>query len=256
MTSRRPQPPDPAEDVLVNRHATSHPHEDTDPDCLAPDALARLLKHVDGHRMVVVGDSVAAGIREPLAGYRDRSFADRVGDGFAHTRAAFAYRNLGVRDLRLAQIRKTQLDAALAFGPDLALVAAGGNDALARSFDPDTIHDELQALAAPLAAHGAQIVTIGLFDLARSGLVPERYAHVMAERFDLLDEITADVCARLGGIHVDCHHHPRAADPGIFSSDRIHANARGHAIAATVIATTLAETLGGPPPHPPPDLIR
>ena len=116
----------------MNRHATCL-REDTDPDCLAPPVVAALLMHVDGHRMVVVGDSVAAGIREPLAGYRDRSFADRVGDGFAYTREAFSYRNLGVRDLRLAQIRKTQLDEALAFDPDLALIAAGGNDALARS---------------------------------------------------------------------------------------------------------------------------
>ncbi|MFJ5786628.1 hypothetical protein [Streptomyces hydrogenans] len=55
----------------------------------------------------------------------------------------------------------------------------------------------------------------------------------MARRFDELDRITADLTRTLNGIHVDTHHHPLAAD-------RVHANARGHAIAFAAIATTIA----------------
>jgi hypothetical protein len=39
---------------------------------------------------------------------------------------------------------------------------------------------------------------------------------------------------------VDTHHHPRAADPEIFASDRMHANARGHAIAFAAIVRALS----------------
>jgi lysophospholipase L1-like esterase len=199
---------------------------------------ATVLQSAPWRRMVVLGDSVAAGVREPLDGYRDAGFADQVGEALGG-----AYLNLGVRDLRLADICETQLPAALDFRPDIAMVAAGGNDALARNFDTDRVRRELTEIAAPLAGAGAFVVTIGLFDLARSGLLPAEIAAVMAERFDVLDAITADVAAEVGGLHVDTHHHPRAADPSIYASDRIHCNALGHAIAFAAVADSLRSWL-------------
>jgi lysophospholipase L1-like esterase len=214
--------------------------ETDDPDVLAPTELAALLSGAPWQRLAVLGDSVAIGVREPVSGYRDLSFADRVAEALGDGHRTFAYHNLGIRELRLAQIRDTQLGLALQLVPDLAIVAAGGNDALRRSFDPDRIRTGLLEVVEPLAANGALVATIGLFDLARSGLVPDELVAPMAERFDSLDEITADVAERVGGIHVDTHHHPRGADPGIYSSDGMHANSRGHALAATAIVEALA----------------
>jgi lysophospholipase L1-like esterase len=222
--------------------STSTPYalEASDPHCHEPAEAAALLADAPWSRMVVLGDSVAIGIREPIAGYRDVSFADRVAQALGEGREAFAYQNFGARDLRLAQIRDTQLGLALALAPDLAVLVAGGNDALRRSFDPDAIRAGLLELAEPLARAGAFVVTIGLFDLGRSGLLPAHVAPGMIDRFDRLDAITAEVAVEVGGLHVDTHHHPRAADPGIYSSDRIHANSRGHAIAAAAIVDALA----------------
>jgi lysophospholipase L1-like esterase len=179
-------------------------------------------------------------VREPVPGYADAGFADRAGEALAATRPGFRYRNLGERGLRLAEVRDRQLAAALALTPDLALVVAGGNDALGRDFEPDRVRAGLLQLAEPLAHAGALVVTVGLFDLARSGLVPADFAPALAERFDRLDTITKEVAAAVGGLHVDTHHHPRAADPGIYASDRMHANARGHAIAFSALVRTLA----------------
>ena len=215
--------------------------EHDDPDCIDPAEAADLLRDAPWRRLLVLGDSVAAGIREPLAGYRDASFADRVAAILASDRPGFAYLNLGRRDLMLDEIRRTQLAPGLAFEPDLAIVVAGGNDALRRSFDDDAARAGLTAIVAPLAER-AQIVTIGLFDLPRSGLAPAGIAPGAVERFDRLDAITAEVAAEHGAVHVDTHHHPRAADPAIFSSDLIHANARGHAIAAAAIVRVLSRT--------------
>jgi len=110
---------------------------------------------------------------------------------------------------------------------------------MSRGFDDTRTYDQLTALAAPLTAAGAQLVTIGLFDLARSGLVPPPHAAAMADRFDHLDTITARVAAHHHGVHTANHHHPLAADPSIFASDHIHANARGHAVAASTLIRAL-----------------
>jgi lysophospholipase L1-like esterase len=186
--------------------------------------------------MVVIGDSVAAGVSEPVPGYADAGFADQV----AAALDGVAYRNLGVRDARLADVARDQLPEALAFRPDLAVVVAGGNDALGRSFHLERIRAGIVGLVVPLALSGARVVTIGLFDLARSGLLPPGLAPEMIRRFDALDEVTRQVASAFGALHVDTHRHPRAADPSIFASDRIHANARGHAIAAEAVLRTLS----------------
>ncbi|MCW2918254.1 MAG: lipolytic protein family [Actinomycetia bacterium] len=65
----------------------------------------------------------------------------------------------------------------------------------------------------------------------------------MAERFDRLDALTSRIAAEHGGAHVDNHSHPLAADPGIFAGDRIHCNARGHAVAAANLVKALAVLL-------------
>jgi lysophospholipase L1-like esterase len=214
--------------------------EAADPDCLDPRAAAALLHDAPWRRVVVLGDSVALGVREPVAGFRDLAWADRVGEALGRGRTGFAQVNFGTRDLRVAEVRDRQLALALELVPDLALVAVGGNDALRRSFEPRRVRAELIDLLTPLADAGALVVTLGLFDLARSGLVPAEFAPELTERFDRLDEITAEVTAALGGLHVDGHHHPRSRDPGIYASDRMHCNARGHAIAAAGVVRALA----------------
>lgn len=218
---------------------TAHGRELRDPYCQWPAASAALMRSAPWRRLVVLGDSVAAGVREPSNGYRDLDAAARVAEALRAAHPSFGYRNLAERDLRTAEIRDRQLRPALEFRPDLVVIAAGGNDALRRSFDEERFHDELTSIAGPLVAQGAQLVTIGLFDLARSGLVPEPHAGPMAERFDRLDAVTGRIAAEHGGVHVGNHGHPLAADPGIFASDRIHCNARGHAIAAANLVAAL-----------------
>src|SRR4051794_13761211 len=102
--------------------AFDYRHEHADPDCIDPGEAAELLRTAPWRRLAVLGDSVAAGIREPLAGYRDESFADRVADALGATRAAFEFRNFAARDLKLADIAARPLTLALEFEPDLAIL--------------------------------------------------------------------------------------------------------------------------------------
>jgi lysophospholipase L1-like esterase len=214
--------------------------EALDPDCISPIRAVELLSGAPWQSLVVVGDSVAAGVRQPLDGYLDECFTDRLGHTLAVTRPGFRYQNLGVRDLRLQQIIDSQLAPAVDFRPDAAVVVAGGNDVLGRRFDPGYVRDRLDVLLGALAESGADVITVGLFDLARSGLVPPAMRDELAARFDTLDQLTIDAVEAVDGLHVDTHHHPRSADPAIYADDRIHGNARGHAIAFAAIATALA----------------
>jgi lysophospholipase L1-like esterase len=217
--------------------------EISDPYCEWSTEAAALARSAPWRRVVAVGDSVAAGVLEPLDGYRELDGIARVAEVLTAAHPSCRYSNLGERDLRAAEIRERQVPLALELDPDLVVLAAGGDDAVRRSFDGPQIERELTLLVEPLVAQGAQLVVIGLFDLARSGLVPDRYADTMAERFDALDAITARVAAKHGGVQVENHHHPLAADPSIFASDRIHANARGHAISAAGFARALVALL-------------
>lgn len=231
-----PQPARPPVQALPVDPAT----ELSDPYCMTLNAAAELLRDPPWNRLAVLGDSVTAGVMDPLPGYLNQSFADRFTNALAATRPGFAAVNLAKPHLLLDEIRNQQLGPALEFEPDVVMVSAGGNDAF-RSFDSHALRASLTSLLTPLADRGALVITIGLFDLARSGLIPPEHAENMARRFDELDRITADLAHALGGIHVDTHHHPLAADSSIYSSDRIHANARGHAVAFAAVAATVAQ---------------
>jgi lysophospholipase L1-like esterase len=216
--------------------------EATDPHCLTPVQVDQLLAGAPWRRLVILGDSVAAGVSDSVPGYRELSSSERIVEALRIQQPSLVHRNLGEPYLRTAEIRERQLPAALAMRPDLAIVSAGANDAFRRSFDPDRFAGELRSLLAPLAAQGAQLVTIGLFDLARSGVMLETDDGITA-RFDRLDAATATVARELGAIHVDNHHHSVSRDRSIFAGDRIHANARGHAIAASNLVRALGEVV-------------
>ncbi|MBL7501853.1 SGNH/GDSL hydrolase family protein [Frankia sp. CNm7] len=219
--------------------------ERADPDCLSPAAEAELLRNAPWRRFAVLGDSVAAGIREPRPGYLDQSFADRVAAALAAGHPETRYRNLGAPWARLADVHSGQLPEAVGLVPDLVLFVAGGNDVVSPDYDVDRLWGDLLEILLPLADLGALVVTVGLFDLPRSSLAPRRFA-AMANLLDRLDTVTAAVAAQVGGIHVDTHHHPRGTDPAIYSSDRLHANSSGHAIASAAIVRALAARLGNP----------
>jgi lysophospholipase L1-like esterase len=195
-----------------------------------------MLRGAPWRRVAVLGDSIAEGVREPHDGYRDLSWIDRI----AEPLGAVA---LGRRDLRAAEVRELQLPAALGFRPDLAIVAAGGNDALRRSFSAERVGRELDAIAAPLRRAGADLLMIELMDIVASGLVPPEQEAAVDERMRGLAEATRRVAARHGAMLVEMRGHPSSADQDVYSSDRLHLNARGHAIVASEAIRVMSAAL-------------
>src|SRR4051812_38618017 len=124
--------------------------ESADPWCLRPGEAARLLAGHPWRRFVVLGDSVAEGISEPVPGYPDLPWCDRIAAELSAVAPELGYRNLGVSNTPAARVRATQLDTALAWRPDLAMVCAGGFDALRPTYRPDDVDAELTAMVTPL----------------------------------------------------------------------------------------------------------
>lgn len=209
-----------------------------DPHCLRQGDSARLLAGHPWRRFAVLGDSVAEGLAEPLPGYSDVQFADRVARELAANAPSFDYLNLGRRGLRAREVRAGQIGPALAFRPDLALLVCGANDAFPATYRPDGVDAELRTMITALRDAGADVLTLGLFDVSYSPSprIPEWLRPGLRRRMRELSERTAAMAAELGTLHVNLTAHPAATDPGLFAGDGRHVNARGDAIA-------LAETV-------------
>ena len=221
-------------------------NETTDPYCMSDEEAVRLLARAPWKRLIGIGDSVIEGIREPVEGYRDQDWMGRLAHVLRLVNPGLDYLNLGRRDLLAAEVRESQLGPALAFRPDLAVVACGGNDTFRRDFDEAGVTAELTAIVSALRSTGCQIITIGLFDITLSGLVPQKYAKTWSSRLGRLNALTAEVASRQDTMHVDNTGHPMAGDPAIYSSDGVHLNARGHAIAAAGTVRRLAAGITAP----------
>ncbi|WP_328347485.1 SGNH/GDSL hydrolase family protein [Micromonospora sp. NBC_00421] len=220
--------------------------EATDPYCLREGESAALLRDHPWRRFVVLGDSVAEGMCEPVDGYPDVQWADRIAAELSAVRPGLAYLNLGRRGLRAQQVRAGQLDRALAFSPDLALVVCGGNDAFRTAFDPDAVDTELTAIVGALRDAGADVITVGMFDVSHSPAVPAALRPGLAARMRLLSSRTGRLADRLGALHVHLTDHPAGTDPSMYSSDGRHGSARSDAIAAAETIRRLATHLTAP----------
>jgi lysophospholipase L1-like esterase len=214
--------------------------EDDDPCCLRPGESAKSLAGHPWRRFVVLGDSVAEGLCEPLDGYSDLQWADRVASELRAAAPALEYLNLGVSGLRAHEIHATQLAPALAFRPDLALVIGGGNDAFSARYDADRVDRELSAMITALQGAGAEVMTLGMFDVSASPAVEEWLRPGLRRRMRELSERTMALAERHGTIHVHLTKHPLSTDPGLYSSDGRHGNARSDAIATAETVRALA----------------
>lgn len=218
-------------------------NEATDPYCLRAEESGTLLRGHPWRRFAVLGDSVAEGLCEPVDGYPDVQLADRIAAELRATAPDLAYLNLGLRGLRAHQVRASQLGPALEFGPDLALVVCGGNDAFRPGYDAEAVDAEITAMVQALQNAGAAVITVGMFDVSYSPAVPEPHRAGLGVRMRRLAEHTRAVAHRLGTVHVHLTDHPLTADPSIYSGDGRHGSARSDAIATAETLRRLAHHL-------------
>jgi lysophospholipase L1-like esterase len=229
-----------------------YPAEAADPFCLRPGEAARLLAGHPWRRFAVLGDSIAQGLGDPVDGYPDQPWCERIAAELTAVQPDLAYLNLGASNSTAARVRARQLDAALGFSPDLALVACGGYDVLRFSYDLAGTEAELRAIIAALAGTGCDVVTVGLFDGSYAPALSEQLRESLRARLHELSRRMRAVCVDLGTLHVELTWHPASRDPGLYSQDPRHGTMRGHAIAAAESIRCLGAFLGsGPAPLAP-----
>ncbi len=87
-----------------------------------------------------LGDSFTEGVGDPSPdGMGCRGWADRFAGHLAARQPGLRYANLAIRGKLLSEVLDEQVPAAIAMGPDLVSMAAGGNDLLRPSTDPDDL---------------------------------------------------------------------------------------------------------------------
>lgn len=221
--------------------------EARDPDVLDAAEEDRLLAGAPWRRYVTLGDSIAEGMAEEVDGYAPVHWSGRLADALRRRQPELDYLNLGRRDLRAAEIREQQLGPALEWRPDLAVIIGGGNDLLAEVFDPQAVVFELENIAVTVKQTGATVITSTMFDITKALEMPPEFGNELETRLhSLFDEIRA-MSARHGTVLIDFALEPFCADAGIYATDFKHANARGHALAASTAIRRLGALLGNAP---------
>lgn len=218
--------------------------EAADPWCLDDGEAARLLAGHPWRRFAVLGDSVAEGIFEPTDGYLPLGWTDRIAAELRAAAPELEYLNLGRRDVRCARVRAEQLPEAVAFGPDLALIACGANDAFHPRYRPEAVDTELAAMVTGLQEAGAEVMTISVLVLDDYPGLPDSIRRDVPGRLRIWREHSAALAARLGTLHVDLTDHPAEHGGDLISADGVHGNGKSHAISATAAVRRLGARLG------------
>lgn len=189
-------------------------------------------------RYVAIGDSSTEGLQDPDGAGGYRGWADRLAGHVAQAQGGLLYANLGVRGKRSQEIREEQLGPALAMKPGLATVFAGSNDILQRGFDAGKLRAELEGMMGALVSGKAVVLTFTLPDL--TGVMP--IGRFLAPRVRAMNDAIREAAASTGARLIDFAAYPVSSDPRLWSEDRFHVNAEGHAR----IAAALAQALGLP----------
>ena len=187
-------------------------------------------------RYVALGDSTTEGIDDPSPDGGYRGFADRLAEQLCAAEPELRYANLAIRGRLIRQVHAEQLAPALAMEPDLATVVGGINDLLRRRYDVSEAAGHMDAMLTALVDRGATVATFTLPDLS-AFMTPAR---LVRGRLLAYNEALRELGPRTGALVVDLARERVAADPRLWSDDRLHANAAGHAR----IAAALGEALG------------
>lgn len=186
-------------------------------------------------RYVAIGDSSTEGLddRRPDGSYR--GWSERLAQRLYEHSGALEYANLAVRGRRTHEVRTQQLPLALAMRPELITIFSGTNDLLGWRFDAASLEAHFDAMFAAAHEAGALALTFTLPDL--TSVMP--VARGLRGRIAALDDAIRRAAARHGALCVDLAALPVAGDPRLWSEDRIHANAAGHARIAAALAEAL-----------------
>lgn len=191
-------------------------------------------------RLVVLGDSTAVGLGDPLP---DRGGWRGVGPLVATALGIEpeGYLNPSFAGARMRCVVTEQLPAAVAHRPDVALLIVGMNDTLRSNFSAEQITSDLTAIIRALAAVGTTVVPVRFHDHGKVFRLPTSLRRALTSRIVELNTAIDNVVAREGVPCLDLDQLAGAYDMAVWSVDRLHPSELGHRLLADGFTGLIAE---------------
>ncbi len=186
-------------------------------------------------RIVGIGDS---NLTAPGVGHIDDAWPRRVAAELAD-RYHVELISLGRGGSRTRQVAAEQLASALVLQPDIALVAAGGNDTL-RVMPGWLFRRQLSGLVAPMHESAKAVVVLGIGDLGTIPRLPAFVRWFLTRRSRTLHRSVARVVGRypravLIETWESISHALRHRNDEMFADDLFHPSSAGHEVFMTEI---------------------
>lgn len=213
----------------------------------ARDAGQRALPPADYVRFAVLGDSASCGVGDPTP-HGWRGWARILADAIARDHHV-SLCNLAVPGAVVADVRRKQLDDAVAHRPVVASLVVGLNDVLRSDWRPEQLREDLLYCAGALARHGALVITARFHDHTRVLGIPGPLARPLRRRLETLNEIYDEVHEKYGTARLDLAAEPAIYSRDLWAFDRLHPSELGHRWLARRVGELLdAEGLAFPLP--------
>ena len=186
-------------------------------------------------RVIALGDSSVFGVGD----YGDN--LPYVGAGWtgrlAHDIGAISYANVAKNGARARHLIKSQLSAALAMQPDLALFCIGTNDVLRGDFSPEEIYSALRKVVTELNKIDSVVVFLGLPDPMVTAPGPIYLRRILQERVAIVNQILESIAS-------DCdakviHTKELKDSRNFWHVDRMHPSPLGHQVIADHVRKSL-----------------
>jgi lysophospholipase L1-like esterase len=194
-------------------------------------------------RLAVLGDSIAWG--QGATRERDR-LSPRLVDGLA-TRGYDAEARVFAIPGATSSGLVSQVDRALSWRPDLAVVVIGAND-LTHLLPVEVAAQALGDAVRRLRAAGIEVVVAPAPDLSAVPHVPVFLRETVRAAGDLLRERQMSAVLAEGGRIADPDQRASrafATDPSLFSTDRFHPSSAGYAVIADSLLPAVVEASQG-----------
>jgi hypothetical protein len=144
------------------------------------------------------------------------------------------YANLAIRGRKMGAVLAEQVDPALALGPDLVSIYAGGNDILRPRVDVDTVVADYGDGLRRLRSSGAHLVVFTGFDLGWAPVFGR-----LRGRVATYNELVREAAEEVGATIVDFWRMREYRDSRLWAVDRIHMSTPGHRHMAAQVLDTL-----------------
>jgi lysophospholipase L1-like esterase len=148
--------------------------------------------------------------------------------------------NLGAFGATTQDVVDRQLAQALSCDAPLYGVTVGGNDLVARDFDPEVFRGNLRHTLTSLTLRGARVFTINWPDIP--GKIPglsDGKRRALRLRFADANDFMDKLAAELGVLRYDMVDTALTRDPAMWAPDGMHPSPAGHQVIAAEIAALL-----------------